>query len=459
MTKQHDAILAILKRYVVPALGCTEPVSVALAAAAASRALGAGPERMTLTLDRYILRNAIAVGVPGTGSRGVAVAAALGAFAGDPDRALMVIEGADARDVARAKDFVREKRITIVVKENAPGIYIKVEIAGCGHTASAVIEGTHEHIVAVQRDGIATFVDESAGSREDAWFETFSELTIADADQFARSVPLSDIDYMARGIYLVARARDVGLKEKAGLGYAADLTALSSGGFIVGNVIARARVDAAAASGARMAGLAVPVLSSFGSGNQGIVINAAVGSVARELGYIVDPVSGETTRQKREPRSTPDGLIRPESREALVRSLALAHLVTGITKVYTGILSPYCEAAVTTAGAASAGCVFLMGGTTDQMANAFQLTVAATEGVFCDGAKESCALKTSMGAGAAVENAYLSMKDNAAPRGMGIVGDDFLGTLRNFRRLAREIKLDDVILKMLVERDNESNAD
>jgi L-cysteine desulfidase len=459
MDPRDDTILTILKRYVVPALGCTEPVSVALAAAAASRALGENPERMTLTLDRYILRNAIAVGVPGTGSRGVSVAAALGAFAGDPDRALMVIEGADATDVARAKEFVREKRITIVVKENAPGIYIKVEIAGGGHTSSAIIEGTHEHIVAVERDGEVTFIDESAGSREDAWFDTFSDLTIADADRFARSVPLSEIEYMARGLDLTARARDVGVKEKAGLGYAADLSALSSGGFIVGNVIARARVDAAAASGARMAGLAVPVLSSFGSGNQGIVINAAVGSVAREMGYLVDAASHDTAPERNEPNSAPVELIRPQFREAVIRSLALAHLVTGITKVYTGILSPYCEAAVTTAGAASAGCVFLLNGSTHQMANAFQLTVAATEGVFCDGAKESCALKTSMGAGAAVENAYLSMKGNAAPRNMGIVGDDFLGTLRNFRRLAREIKLDDVILKMLVERDNEANRD
>ena len=107
MDRKPEPILTILRRYVVPALGCTEPVSVALAAAAARRALGSDPERMTLTLDRYILRNAIAVGVPGTNSRGVAIAAALGAFAGDPDRALMVIEGAQLqRHPARA--VVRE---------------------------------------------------------------------------------------------------------------------------------------------------------------------------------------------------------------------------------------------------------------------------------------------------------------------------------------------------------------
>lgn len=154
MDQQHDdTILAVLKRYVVPALGCTEPVSVALASAAATRALGAPLERIALTLDRYILRNAIAVGVPGTGSRGVAVAAALGAFAGDPDRALMVIEGAAAGDIERARSFVKEKRISVSVKPDAPGIYIKAEVTGGGHTASAVIEGTHEHLVAIERDG------------------------------------------------------------------------------------------------------------------------------------------------------------------------------------------------------------------------------------------------------------------------------------------------------------------
>jgi L-cysteine desulfidase len=456
MTKQHDAILAILKRYVVPALGCTEPVSVALASAAAARALGAPPEHISLTLDRYILRNAIAVGVPGTGSRGVAVASALGAFAGDPDRALMVIEGASPADIRRARAFVEEKRIAISVKPDAPGIYIRADMTGGGHTASAVIEGTHDHLVAVTRDGETLFVDEVAGAREEAWFEAFSEITIADAEEFSRSVPLSQIEFMAEGLVLTAHARDVGLAEKAGLGYAADLTALS-GGYGRANVIARARVEAAAASGARMAGLPVPVTSSFGSGNQGIVINAAIGSVARQQGYLVSPPRPAGPREKE--RTAGADSIAPKFREDVLRALCLAHLVTGITKTYTGILSPYCEAAVTTAGAAAAGCVRLLGGTVGDMENAFQLTVAATEGVFCDGAKESCALKTSMGAGAAVENAYLSLRGNHAPRGMGIVGEDFLGTLRNFRRLAKEIRLDDVILKMLVERDNQPDDD
>ncbi len=170
------------------------------------------------------------------------------------------------------------------------------------------------------------------------------------------------------------------------------------------------------------------------------------------------PLPGQPAPRKKRKRRGADS-IAPEFREDVLRALCLAHLVTGITKTYTGILSPYCEAAVTTAGAAAAGCVRLLGGTVADMENAFQLTVAATEGVFCDGAKESCALKTSMGAGAAVENAYLSLAGNHAPRGMGIVGRDFLGTLRNFRRLAKEIKLDDVILKMLVERDNQPDDD
>jgi L-cysteine desulfidase len=454
MDKKNDTILAILKRYVVPALGCTEPVSVALASAAAARALGAAPERITLTLDRYILRNAIAVGVPGTGSRGVAVAAALGAFAGNPDRALMVIEGSSPDDIARARSFVEQKRIIISVKPDAPGIYIRAEMTAGPHTASAVIEGTHDHLVVVTRDNETLFVDSAAGSREEAWFDAFSEMTIADAEAFAGSVDLSEIEFMADGLVLTARARDVGLAEKAGLGYAADLTALS-GGYLEANVIARARVEAAAASGARMAGLPVPVTSSFGSGNQGIVINAAVGSVARQQGYLAFPPEPAGVPKK---DGTPGiDAIAPEFRDRVLRALCLAHLLTGITKVYTGILSPYCEAAVTTAGAAAAGCVRLLGGTVAEMENAFQLTVAATEGVFCDGAKESCALKTSMGAGAAVENAYLSLKGNSAPRGMGIVGADFLGTLRNFRRLAKEIRLDDVILKMLVERDNEQD--
>jgi L-cysteine desulfidase len=308
------------------------------------------------------------------------------------------------------------------------------------------------------KDGEVVFTEDAAHGGVEKWVSYFSGLDIGDARAFIEGVDLEDIAFVGEGLSLTLAAAKVGIEEKAGLGYGSDLDDLVRPGFSIQNVIARARVEAAAASGARMSGLLVPVMSSFGSGNQGIVINSVVGAVARQAGYLgTEWLSGGDDADTDAPGARERSVIPDEHREKLLRTLALAHLIVGLTKAHTGMLSPYCEAAVTTAGAASAACVYLLGGDVSRMENAFLLTVAATEGVFCDGAKESCALKTAMGAGAGVENAYLSLFHDAAPKSMGVVGKDFAGTMRNFGRLARNTGLGDIILRLLMERDTYTN--
>lgn len=444
--------LETLRRYVVPALGCTEPVAVALAAARAARILEAEPDRITVTLDRNMLRNAFAVGIPGTGERGVKIAAALGAFGGDPDRGLMVIS--DVSDAAREKAsrFVEGGGVEVVLDTDADDIHIFVELVSGSRSASVLVAGAHERVIRMTRDDEVVFEEDAADGGVEKWVSYFSGLDIGDARSFIESVGLDDIAFVGEGLALTMTAAEAGIEEKAGLGYGSDLDNLVHPGFSIQNIVARARVEAAAASGARMAGLLVPVMSSFGSGNQGIVINAVVGAVARQAGYL------DTERRSDDwgdSAGTTGGhpVIGDEHRDRLLRALALAHLIVGLTKAHTGMLSPYCEAAVTTAGSASAASVYLLGGDVPRMENAFLLTVAATEGVFCDGAKESCALKTAMGAGAAVENAFLSLYYNAAPKSMGVVGKNFAHTMRNFGRLAKNTGLGDIILKLLMEQE------
>jgi len=446
-------ILETLRRYVTPALGCTEPVAVALAAARAARVLEAEPDRIIVTLDRNMLRNAFAVGIPGAGERGVKIAAALGAFGGDPDRGLMVISNVSDPAREKASRFVADGGVEVVLDTDADDIYIFVELVSGSRSASVLVEGSHERVVRMTRDDEVVFEEDAADGGVEKWVSYFSGLDIGDARSFIESVDLGDISFVGEGLALTLAAAAVGIEEKAGLGYGSDLDTLVHPGFSIQNIVARARVEAAAASGARMAGLLVPVMSSFGSGNQGIVVNTVVGAVARRAGYLDMEQSSGEGGDNTEAAGGGRPVIGEEHRERVLRSLALANLIVGLTKAHTGMLSPYCEAAVTTAGSASAASVYLLGGDTPRMENAFLLTVAATEGVFCDGAKESCALKAAMGAGAAVENAYLSLYYDAAPKSMGVVGRDFSHTMRNFGRLAKNTGLGDIILKLLMEQE------
>jgi L-cysteine desulfidase len=344
--------------------------------------------------------------------------------------------------------------VEVVLDTDADDIRILVELFVSDRSATVLVEGSHERVTRMTKGADVVFAEDASGGEVEKWVSHFSGLDIGDARAFIEAVDPADIAFVGEGLSLTMKAAEVGLVEKAGLGYGSDLDGLVHPGFSIQNIIARARVEAAAASGARMAGLLVPVMSSFGSGNQGIVVNAVVGAVARQAGYLdTEWLSGKSGEGAERSDANSRSIIPDEHRERLLRTLALAHLIVGLTKAHTGMLSPYCEAAVTTAGSASAACVYLLDGDVPRMENAFLLTVAATEGVFCDGAKESCALKTAMGAGAAVENAYLSLYHNAAPKSMGVVGKNFSHTMRNFGRLAKNTGLGDIILKLLMERD------
>lgn len=452
MKTKIEGILRGLRDNVVYALGCTEPVAIALACARARETLGEQPERIILKIDRFTARNACSVGVPSTGERGIRIAAALGAQVGKPEKGLMLLEGVSPLVITAAKKFLEEKEVRILI-EDTRDIYISAELSSEDKTAIVVIEGSHTHVARVELTGKVSYEDSEKSATEEE-LDMFAGIDLPEAVEIVESLPLEEIEFMEQGFQLNLAAAELGIREQAAFGYADYLEKLMESGLLPASAIALARVEAAAASGARMAGMDSPVISSFGSGNQGIVIYSALGAMAREEGFLnpwsmmaekaphaLHPIAGNRGKDSAE-----------KSREHLLRAVALAHLITGISRFYTGILGPYCGAAVATAASAAVGCVYLAGGDLDQMENAFQLTVASTQGIFCDGAKESCALKVSMGAEAAVQNAYLAMEGQQAPREMGLIGDNFKGTLESFDLLSKEIHSDDVILRMLLEK-------
>lgn len=413
--------LALLKKNVVPALGCTEPAAVALACAKAREALGEVVERISLTVDKYLMKNALVVSIPGTNERGMEIAAALGALAGSSDKGLMVLEGIKATDIRKAKKFVGSSRVKVALKDDAQGVYVLAELFSKRGKASALIEGSHNHIVRVEANDKILYEDREETLTNEKDLDVLYGLDLEDLVNIVKMLPYEEISFLKTGQDMNRRAAGQGLRERAGLGYGVALEDLMIEGLIAEDVINRGKIEAAAACDARMAGLMVPMMSSFGSGNQAIVISTALGNIASKEGI---------------------------SHEDLTRSLALSHLVGGLIKCYTGLLGPYCGAALTAAGAAAIGGVFLLGGDLDRMDSAFRFTIAGMGGIFCDGAKESCAMKVAIGTAVAIENVYLSLRGNIAPKDMGIVGGDFKETIENLRLLVRSTG-EETILKIL----------
>ncbi|MCD6569934.1 MAG: serine dehydratase subunit alpha family protein [Deltaproteobacteria bacterium] len=414
--------LALLKKNIIPALGCTEPAAVALACAKAREALGdEAVERVKVTLDRNLMRNALGVIIPGTSERGVGVAAALGALACSSSKGLMVFEGVRASDIEKAKKFVGSRRVEIALKDDAQGVYVLAELVSKRWKASALIEGSHNHIVRVEANDKILYEDREDARTNAKDLDVLYDLDLENLVNIVKMLPYEEISFLKTGQDMNRRAAGQGLRERAGLGYGVALEDLMIEGLIAEDVVNRGKIEAAAACDARMAGLMVPMMSSFGSGNQAIVINTVLGTMASKEGI---------------------------AREDLTRSLALSHLVGGLIKCYTGLLGPYCGAAFTAAGAAAIGGVFLLGGELDRMDSAFRFTIAVMGGIFCDGAKESCAMKVAIGTAVAIENVYLSLKGNIAPRDMGIVGGDFKETVENLKLLFG-IPGDETILKIL----------
>lgn len=401
-----DTLEAVLLAEVVPALGCTEPIAIALAAAKARALLGAAPERLRLVCSGNVIKNARAVVVPHAGGRrGLEVAGALGALAGDPDAGLECVEGVTPAQADEAAAWVEAGQVEVALAEGVAGLYIRAEIAGGGHEASVTLAGTHTHVAETRRDGdvlTSAPVVEAADTVGDA-------LSLATILTFARTVDLSTRPRLVAVLddQLAANEAiaDEGLRRQWGAEIGRTLLATHPD-----DVRTRARALPAAGSDARMSGCPLPVMINSGSGNQGMTVSLPVLAYARELG---------------------------STREDLSRALVLANLVAIHQKRMVGRLSAFCGAVSAAAGAA-AGIAFLKGLDDDALGKAVVNTVATSGGIVCDGAKPSCASKISV----AVENATCGV--DMAERGItfdpgdGLVGDDVEQTLRNVARVARE---------------------
>lgn len=400
--KTREQIIALMKREVVPAVGCTEPMAVALCVARATEVLGRRPEKITALLSANILKNAMGVGIPGTGMIGLPIAIALGALIGKSEYQLEVIKDVCPEAIEQGKQYIDEGRIDIQLKQGeCDKLYVEIHCEGGGHTASAIISGSHTHFVRITHDD-EVLLDQHAGSSCDG-DEGDIELKLRLVYDFAMQAPLDEIGFILETRDYNLKAAQESIKGNYGhcLGKTMDRP-LSHG--IFGNTIfSRILSKTALATDARMGGALIPVMSNSGSGNQGICATNPVAVYA---------IENENTE------------------EELIRALTLSHLTAIYIKQSLGKLSALCGCVVASIGS-SCGITYLMGGDYDRICYAVKNMIANLTGMICDGAKPSCALKITSGVSTALLSAVLAMEGRHVTSAEGIVDDDVDRSIRN----------------------------
>jgi L-cysteine desulfidase len=422
------AYVDLLRRKVVPALGCTEPIAVALAAARCRALTGEMPERLQVWVSGNLYKNGMGVGVPGTGQVGLPIAAAIGAVAGDATAGLEVLKAVHPADVEAATAL--RPFTTVAIRDVDDPLYAEVLAEGAGHTARVVICGGHTNVVRAEIDGVVVFEAAAGGSSGAA--PTLPEMTLRRLFAFASEVPFEAIAFMGEAARLNIALSDEGLAGSYGLKIGATLTRQIKRGLLADDLMSLAMRLSSAASDARMDGAMLPAMSNSGSGNQGISATMPVVAAARLLA--VDD-------------------------ERLVRAVAFSHLVAIYIKTQQNALSALC-AASTAAMGAGAAITWLLGGDFVAIENCIHNMVGDVSGIICDGAKTSCSMKVSTSAAAAVKAAMLAADHVRVSASEGIVAETADQTIANLGLLSRQgmLETDRQIIRIMLDKEDARHA-
>lgn len=427
MDFQQEA-LALIHSGVMPALGCTEPGAVALAAAHAAHALhGQKPLRVDVSVDANVYKNGVAVGVPGTGQVGLAIAAALGALIGDPSRQLSVLGALTPETLLEADRMLAENRVRITLNDSR-GLCISASVSGTEDNARAVIRDRHTRLALLEKNGEILEKAEDLVADRSARPDAPTSARLADFIAAAAELPLVSLSVFEESLRMNLAAAEAGLNGRLGMAVGANLRDLITDGVLADDPVTAARVMTAAAADARMSGENIAVMSVAGSGNHGLTAILPVAVVA-------------------------DRMAVPRPR--LLQALAVSALTTLYIKRHTGNLSALCGCAVAAATGASAAIVWMLGGTQEQIDGTVKNMIANLTGMICDGGKEGCALKLSAAAGVAVETALLSLRNVVVPVSNGIIFPSSDDTIRNLGLVSNPgmLATDKVILEILREKE------
>lgn len=422
MPPRYSQLLDLIREQIRPAVGCTEPAAAAYASALAAVAQGCPVEKLTVSVSRNILKNAMGVGIPGTQMVGLPIACALGALSGDAQAALAVLHGVTEEDVTAAQAMVDAHQVQVILSETDQKLYIDVTVQGEGHTGRAVIQGAHTNVVLIERDGEP--VTQEQGAQEAAGASAMNDLSLAEIDEFIRTVEPERLSFLHECIDMNWTIASEGMKNAYGMALGMSLKEkLEQEGDSGEEAWATAMTCAAA--DARMGGCILPVMSCCGSGNQGLTATLPIITVCCKRGV---------------------------TEEVLLRTLAYSILVTIHVKQHLGKLSALCACSVGASIGTACALTYLEGGEFGRICHCIDNVVADVSGVICDGAKAGCSLKIATGVASAFRASMLALKNHNATSLDGIVGVDAEASVDNLANLcnAGMTATDRVILDMLV---------
>jgi L-cysteine desulfidase len=428
--EERKEIIALMNREIIPAIGCTEPIAVALCVAKATETLGCRPERIEARLSANVLKNAMGVGIPGTGMTGLPIAMALGAIVGKSEYELEVLKDADANAVEEGKKMIDAKCIDVDLKYNiSEKLYIEVEVFAGGASAMAIISGGHTRFIHVSRCGEVLFSAEATSSQESAAPVAEvkdPELTLKRVWDFAMTAPVEELRFILEAKRLNMNAAYESLKGEYGHAIG-KLFRSESERNVMGDTLHCQIVGmTTAACDARMAGAMIPVMSNSGSGNQGLTSTVPVAVYAEQIGA---------------------------NEEQTIRSLILSNLTVIYIKQSLGRLSALCGCVVAATGS-SCGITYLMGGGYQEVTYAVKNMIANLAGMICDGAKPSCAMKCASGVSTAVVSALMAMNNRCVKSVEGIIDDDVDKSTRNLTDIGRDamVHTDAMILRIMTSK-------
>ncbi|GAQ24963.1 serine dehydratase subunit alpha family protein [Tepidanaerobacter syntrophicus] len=415
----NSLLFDILKDQVTPALGCTEPIAVALAVAKAKETLGSLPERLEIKVDRNIFKNALAVGIPKTKEKGLYMAAALALIAGKSKYKLEVLKDITEEDILEAGKIVDSNIIHVDIAKEKTGLYVEVTAISGKEESKVIIKDKHDNIVLVEKNGEVIFNQEAKNTDKFSLKESIKGMKIRDLVEFATQVEVSSLELVDEGIKMNKKMAEAGMDSKYGRAL--------SGGTLIDEMNYReyAKYLTAVASYARMSGYPLPVMSCAGSGNHGLTAILPVVAVGEKKGISYDKI---------------------------VRAVTLSLLVTIYVKSYTGTLSPVCGCGVAAGVGAGAGVTYMLGGNLEQIEGSIKNMIGTMAGIICDGGKPGCAFKLAISVDAALESALMALNGVVISPDDGIVDETAEKTIQNLGKVSTDgmINTDETILEVML---------
>ena len=430
-TKTKDfkgQLLNILIEDVKPAMGCTEPVAVALACAKAKELLGEEIIKHKVLVSPNVYKNGLCVGIPGTDRVGLKISVALGFIGGESKNGLRVLETITKEEVKIAEEYMDNTPISVSPANTKEKVYIEVLLEGKNNTSRVVIRNKHDNFVYLESNGEVLLaeekIDETISTFESLEDNVLDIITIKELVQSVEEMEFKDIEFLLEGISMNEQIANYGLENKIGVGVGYGMKQSIEKGLLGDDLMNNAMMITAAAADARMNGVKLPVMSSNGSGNNGITAILPIVAYNKKF---------------------------PQSDERLARALAISHLVTAYVKNFTGRLSAVCGCGVAASTGATAGISWLMNGNIKQIEGAMENIVASLSGMICDGAKSGCSLKLASSASAAIQNAIIATQDCIVPPLTGIVGTSVEESIRNLGKVADKgmTSTDEVIINVM----------